>query len=167
MRVSRKTIAKGVATLDEIGLNNHVIVLFSGGFTANQKKRAKEHSTIRTQKVIEALKWLCSNHVRWQKVDYDSIVNNLREKQPKLYDRSYEVESINANLEKEELFTCYYPDGASTPSSGGFEDPKNFKKFVQDMAEKGFDVEFELNVQKEFCKESDHDLLLGDRKSVV
>ena len=160
MRVQPAGIADGVNQLNQLGFNDHVICLYSGGLTKSQKKTAEERSKIRVSKVTEALKWLCANHERWKNVNLHSMIDELKEKEPVVYDRSHEVESENANLERTELFTCYYPDGAATPTNGGFEQPGFFKEYVQEMAQQGFDVEFQLNLEKKFIKGGDSDILI-------
>ena len=63
-------------------------------------------------------------------------------------------------MEEEEVFTCYYPDGSTTPTNGGFEKPEAFKSCVEEMAKKGFDVEFEAKLQKTFVTGGDADILM-------
>ena len=57
---------------------------------------------------------------------FDSIRAELEEKKLVVIDRSEQTESENSNIEQEELFSCYYPDGATTSNSGGFDNPSEF-----------------------------------------
>ena len=162
MRVSRKSIAKAVATLERSGLNDNVLILYSGRLTKWQQKRAKELCSVRTDKIIAAIEWLIANNGKWKDVDKQSLVDKLNKTKPVVVDKSEEVESENSNIEEQEVFTCYYPDGAATPTNGGCEDPNAFKKYVVEMAQKGYDVEFQANLQKEFVKDLDGDLLVDN-----
>ena len=160
MRVEKRSIGNAVVQLEEMGFNDHVLVLFSGGMTSYQKKKAEEKTTIRTQKIFTALEWLCKYNVRWSKVDLNKIRESLSRKRPVVHDRSHEVESENTNIECQEVFTCYYPDGAATPTNGGFEEPQSFKEYVTSMAQKGFDVEFEADLQKSFVTDGDSEVIV-------
>ena len=73
MRVQPQKIAYAVTTLEDVGFNDHVLVLFTGRMTTRQKKRAKERSSIRTAKVIAALEWLCANNYRWKDIDLQAM----------------------------------------------------------------------------------------------
>ena len=161
MRVKERRIAEALAQLDSFGLTKHVLVLASGKMTKQQRKRVQEKATIRTDKLMTALEWLCKNHKKWKDVDLDSLRLQLVDMQPTVVDYSEEVDSENANQEQQELFSCYYPDGATTQSSGGFDEPGAFKKFVEDMQQRNFDIEFKANLEKSFVKESDGDQLIG------
>ena len=160
MRVEKRSIGVAVAKVEGMGFNKHVLVLFSGHMTKLQKKRSKERSTIRTDKIIAAVEWLCKNNRRWSSVNFKALCESLQGRKPVIYDRSSEVENDNANIEDNEVLTCYYPDGATCPSNGGCDNPEHFKKYVQDMAEQGYDVEFQANLKQEFMNDSEGDLLL-------
>ena len=160
MRVAKRGIATGLATLKDLGLNDHVITLFAGPMTENQKKRAKMESTIRPAKLECALNWLCKNNQRWADVDPQQIMEQVKAREPVMYDHSSTVENDNLNIEEKAVFTVYYPDGATTPTHGGCEEAKEFKEFAKALAENGFDKEFELNLQKQFIKGGESDLLL-------
>ena len=160
MRVQKRSIAKSVCQLEAMGFNDSVLVLYTGAMTESQLKKARERTTIRTAKVIAAAEWLCKNHSRWKDVDLNELRKSLSEKTPVVYDRSHEVESENANIEREEQFTCYYPDSATNTINGGFEKPESFKEYVEDMAKRGFDVEFEANLQKSFVTDGDAEVLM-------
>ena len=63
MRVNKSSIGNGIAHLNGFGLNKNVISLYSGYMTAAQKRRAKEKSEIRVEKITVAIKWLIENNV--------------------------------------------------------------------------------------------------------
>jgi hypothetical protein len=111
--------------------------------------------------LITAVEWLCKNHKTWKTVDIDVLRKQLENVEPTVVDISEEVECENANVEEQEVFMCYYPDGAATESSGGFEEKGAFKVFAEKMKERNFNVEFKANLEKKFVKESDSDQLIG------
>jgi hypothetical protein len=45
------------AKLEDMGLENHVVILLNGKMTSTPKKRATR--VIRVENVIEAVEWLC------------------------------------------------------------------------------------------------------------
>ena len=161
MRVRETRIRAAVTQLEAMGLTKHMLVLFNGKMTEGQRRKAREETRIRTEKVIEAVKWLCANNKKWEHVDPAKLLANVNGVQPVVVDNSSTVESGNANVEEEELFTCYYPDGASNPVNGGFDKPGSFKKYVEDMQKKGFEVEFKVNLQKGFVKGNQDDQLVS------
>ena len=163
MRMEKRAIVESVATLDDMGLNDNVLVLYSGRLTPWQKRRAEELCQVRTDKLIEAAKWLCENNDKWRNVDYQEVIKNLEQKTPVVVDRSSEIEATNglgSNVEQEEIFTCFYPDGAMSPSNGGFDSPDGFKEYVTEMAQRGYKVEFQANIQQKYVRGDDPDLLV-------
>ena len=58
------------------------------------------------------------------------------------------------------MFTCYFPEGQMTPESGGLESPEVFKEYVEEMRQKGFDVQFQANLNMEYAKDGDSNILL-------
>jgi hypothetical protein len=162
MRVEKRGIAKAVTKLEDMGFTKNILVLFTGRMTGKQHKRALEKTTIRVEKVIKALEWLCMNNSRWSDVDIDKMRQELVDKSPVVtIDQSVEVEAETSNVEEQELFTCYYPEGATNPTAGGFDQPGAFKTYVEDMQKKGFDVEFKMELQREFVKGDDSDMLIN------
>ena len=71
------------------------------------------------------------------------------------------VNSKNANVEEEVIFQCYYPDSAVTTTAGGFEEEGAFQSFVEEMARKGYDVEFKADLQKKFVDTDNNDQLMN------
>jgi Helitron helicase-like domain at N-terminus len=160
MKVNRTKIADGIAHLNSLGLNKNVVCLYSGNMTRRQKQKAEEQSQIRLTELTKALRWLIQYNERWQNVDYEKMLRDLEDVRPVVLDRSKEVESEDTNIEETELFTVFYPDGATTQTHGGFEDAESFKDFARQLEAAGFDAEFQFNVEKEYFKGTDSDLLL-------
>ena len=160
MRIKEERIAAAVAQMKQTGLTKHILVILSGQMTSTQKMLALTKSKIRTEKVITALEWLCENHKNWKHIHLDTIVQELMLRQVVVIDGSEEVECQNTNVEQEELFTCYYPDGAMNPREGGCSDGATFQQYVEDMAKKGYNLEFEMNLQEKLIKGSDDETLV-------
>ena len=160
MRVEPRRIATAVATLDSMGLNENVLVLLTGKLTKAQKKRAQEKCKIRPWKMKTALLWLVENNHKWKNVNYEAILRDLENRTPVVFDRSSEVASENRNVEEQEIWTCYYPDGSMNPRNGGFSDNKDFKDYVAQMASEGYDVEVQANLNQEFIRDGEADVLV-------
>lgn len=159
MRVDKRSISQASAQLEGMGLKNHIVILLNGPMTKKQRDRAQKE--IRVEKVTNAVKWLCLNHFRWKDIDYDKYCTELQNCVPTVIDHSDEVASTNQNLETEELFSCYYPDGAVNNRQGGFNSSADFKKYIGDMKERGFDIQLQINLQKEFLDGRDGDQLIS------
>jgi hypothetical protein len=160
MKVRHQDVGKAVATMNEMGLNANVICLITGNMTPEQREKAKNRCEVRIDKVTEAVKWLICNNVRWKDVDFEKLTEDILKRMPVVIDRCKEVQSEDSNLEKSELFTCYYPDGAVSQETGGFLKADEFKELVKEMAVSGFDPEFQFTVEREYFKGTDSDLLL-------
>jgi hypothetical protein len=159
MRVEERSIAKAAAQLEGMGLTNHIVVLLNGKMTRAQRARARK--PIRVTKVLLAVQWLCKNHQRWKHIDYSNYQQKLEQFVPKIYDHSTEVESTNQNVEQEELFLCYYPDGAVNHHQGGFNDPNDFKQFIDNMHQAGYDIQLKVDLAKQFVHGNDGDQLIS------
>ena len=161
MRVKERKLAKSVTTLKCMGLNEHVVVLLSGKMTKNQKNRVLSKTKVRTDKLIAAVEWLVQNHTAWRDIDLDVIRDEISRSTPIVVDKATNIESSNARVEKEEVFTCYYPDSAADAVSGGFDTPGAFKDFVTELQEKNYDIELKAELEKSFVRGSDDEILLG------
>jgi dihydroorotase len=106
------------------------------------------------------VKQLCTNHKRWQTIDNSYYQDQLKIFTPSILDHSMEVESRSQNVENEQLFLCYYPDGAVKNCQGGFNDPNDFKEFIDNMQQAGFNINLKIDVAKQFVNGSDGDQLI-------
>ena len=159
MRVTPRQIAKSVTTLECMGLTKHVIVLLSGNMTLAQKQKIKQQTTVRTDKLIKAVEWLIQNHRSWKNVDLDELRDSIGRTNPIRVDKATNVQSGNSSVEEEVIFTCYFPDGKNNAASSGFENPHDFKEFVDKMNESNFDVHFKPEVEREFLNGKEGDQL--------
>ena len=125
-----------------------------------QRHKVCEQSTIQPGKLIAAAEWLSENHSRWKDMDINKVRWSLANQSPVVYDWTHEVESKNANIECQEQFTCYYPDSTTNTVNGGFEKPDLFKGYVEEMAKKGYDIEFEVDLQKSFVMDGYTEVLM-------
>jgi len=161
MRVEERKVARAAIHLEQMGLNKHVVVLLSGKMTAAQRSKALQKQVIRSDKVLAAIEWLCKNHKMWKGVNLDGYRDALDGVMPVVVDKSKEVDSENSNVETHELFSCYFPDGATDEHSGGFENKAAFKEYVDEKVRNNFDVELCLDLEKEYMKKGDGDLLVS------
>ena len=129
--------------------------------TKHQKQRAIEETTIRTDYVIRALDWSHDNHCDWETVDLKAIKDRISGQKATVVDHSEEVDSLDSNVETEEAFSCFYPDEASAPEKGGFDDSMAFKTSFEKMAKQGFQVEFQIDHHKKYFDGNDSDLLVN------
>ena len=114
-RVEEATIAQAILQLEALGLNGHVIVLFTGKMTQEQKEIAREKTEIRVDHVIAAIEWLSVNNILWKHVDLEAIRVVLSEMDPNVVDESETIDgskdSQENNIETTHTFAAYFPDG--------------------------------------------------------
>ena len=161
MHVEPRSLAKAVSTLELMGLDKHVMVLLSGKMTYGQKQKIEQLTTVRTDKMIAAVKWLSENHREWKNVDLEKLKTQIANTKPIRMDKSTTCESGNATVEEDIVFTCYFPDGKANASSGGFDNPLDFKEFVDIMQENNYDVHFKAELEREFVKGKEGDQLIS------
>ena len=167
MRVEEKKIARSAAQVEEltsvakpIGVSECVVVLLNGKMTLSQKERAR--NTIRVEKLMTAVEWLIENNVNWRSTDLETYRNEFKEKSPVIIDKSEIVESENENIEKQDLFKCYFPDGTLDEHQGGLESREAFQKYVQEMAKDGrFNIDLKLDLEKKFAMSDDDVFVSG------
>ena len=153
MRVQERATTRALAQLEAMGVSDYVVVLLNGKMTTSQKKRAENE--IRVDKLIAAVEWLIANNVNWSDADLEKYRKEFESKVPIIVDNSSEETSENENIERKELFTCYFPDGALDENLGGFDSREAFKAHVDKMAKNGnFDVSVKLDLEKDFANDN-------------
>lgn len=159
-RVNVHSIAKAVMNLDVLGLHKNIVTVFYGKLTKEQYKRAKEKSKVSVSKVITAIEWLVQHNEVWRKsnVDLDAIREHLRE--PVIIDNSTLVDEGN-NIEKEESFKVFFPDGALTETNGGHESLQDFQRIAKDIAANGGRFEINCDFAKTYTYIHDGDTLVN------
>ena len=161
MRVKERAIAKSVTALDLMGLNNNVVVLTRGTMTKEQKKKMREKTTIRVEKMITALKWLVVHHQSWGHIKLNEVEKEVRGCNVLVIEHDVEVQSTNVAIESQEIFTCYFPEGTATTTNGGYKSPEEFKEFARELQKNNYEVELSSNLQKDFVKDGNSDILIA------
>ena len=157
-RVEERKAASGLVQVEQMGLNDNIVILLTGEMKREQRQRATaKGSGIRTAKCVAALEWLVANHPKWKNVDLEKLRDDFAGQTPVVADNSKEVESENANVETEEQFVCYVPDGTLDEQFGGFEDPEAFKQCVDQMHQKNFKVTLHMPMAREFLGDTKED----------
>jgi hypothetical protein len=135
--------------------------MFSGKMTERQKLKAQNKCKIRTDKLLAAVDWLCCNHKTWKTIDRDEIRKAVKDWKPIIVDSSVTVNNSSnlehANIEETESFSCYFPDGTLSDGNGGLDDPSEFKKLVEETQRRGFEVEFQYDVEKHLVNDYEED----------
>jgi hypothetical protein len=161
VRTTETRISRAMTQLQCMGLTNHTLVVITGKMTDYQRKRVKEKTTVRTEKLLDAVKWLVKNHRKWKNVDLSAMEKELEDIQPIVQDLSELVNSENSNIETEEVFTCYYPDSSINRTEGGYDGHETFKDFVEKMHQSGADIQFKLNLQTQFMNYDNEDQIVN------
>lgn len=151
MRVKKRSTARALTQLEILGLKKHIIVLAEGNMTPLQHARAKQLARVRVEYLLIALEWICTYHKKWkQEIDLNALREELEGRQPIWIDKSTQSPSVNTNVEEEELFSCFFPDGATTPQTGGFDTREDFRGYVEQLAREGYEVEFKATLKTEY-----------------
>lgn len=121
--------------------------------TTEQRKIAREKNKVRTQKILVALEWLLLNHEEWRRQDISLDQYKQQLRNPTLIDRSREEEdsreSSSTNIESNEVFQVFFPDGTASTLTGGQDNLQQFQELVKAAQQSGFNVELKNDLMKE------------------
>ena len=152
-RIEESDIANAVMQLEVLGLNKHVVVLYTGEFTPEQMRKAREACGIRVDKVLNAVRELVDRHRLWGEVDLERIREELLETGPIIIDESSSIDEStdpgNSNVERMVSFAAYFPDGTMKALSGGQESIGAFKSLVEHSKYHMQDLQFQCKLKKE------------------
>ena len=150
-KVDMDRIGQNVCMFEALGLNKNLVVIFYGKLTASQKERARRKVEVDPAKLYRALLWLCENNCEWlnRKIDVNEIMGRLEP--PVLIDHSHMEEGSRANVEEQESFQVYFPDGSASSSSGGQDSIQKFRELIAATRKAGFSVQCRTQLAKEGC----------------
>ena len=157
MKVEEKQIGRAVSHLVGMGLESTVVILLTGNMTPEQKNAAKK--AVRVDKLLAAVSWLCQYNRDWQDVDMAGFQAEIANLVPTVVDRSTSVESENSNVESQEIFSCYFPDGGMDKYRGGFETHEEFKTFVNEMQKNNYNLNLKMDLARKFVQGKEGDQL--------
>ncbi len=157
MRIATRNVAKSAVEMDVMELQNRVVIIAEGPMTAEQQQLVRKRTVIRPEKIIAAVKKLQQIHVHWKKIDLVKLEQEVRNVQPVFIDVSSEVDSTASNVEKKVKYTCYFPDGTTDSTNGGYDGAQAFKEKLKELNEKGFEFELQCDLEKEFVGGADTD----------
>ena len=158
MSVDKEKVAQASAQFQAMGLNSNIVVLYDGKMSKQQFDKAKARSKIRVEKIGDAVKWLIENNRRWSDMNYDEIMSQYEARYPEYIEQQHIGEQ--QNIEVEEVFTCYYPDGVTSTNNGGFSSAAEFKEHVKKMEDQGYKLIVQSNIEKKYYSGGDHELLV-------
>ena len=154
-RIKTEKISQATGQLWSLGAK--IVILIHGKMTAKQRAKAKENSTIRVEKVVEALRWLSENHVDGEQFNVDKWKEKYDKNEPIVIDKSSEEDGSDnaeeANVEVTEKFCVYYPDGTANEYTGGHASQKDFREIVQKAKENGYDLEWQNKFERELVSD--------------
>ena len=164
-KISKDSIMQCAAHLEGLQLNNNVIVLLYGQMTDAQYLNAKKKSKIRTNYIINAVRWLMLYNHEWLHIQsrFNDIVSALQK--PIVVDRSRTIttdqdETNCCSVQNTETFQVFYPDGTVSTLTGGQERIDDFQEIVREAALNGYDIEYRCNLLKEAVSDyKDNNLL--------
>jgi hypothetical protein len=164
-KVDPNQITQGLSFLKSLGAN--VVVLINGKMTSSQKVKARQYAKIRIDKLYNAVLWLVENNVLWKDVDPSKWKEYFENRNPVLLDDSEEVDGSSDEKESKdevtERFCVFYPDGKIHSVTGGQSTAEEFHAMVTSAKNRGFDVEFLPDLDREFIKDEakTHSLMLS------
>jgi hypothetical protein len=153
-KVAKDSIVRSAAHFEALGLNNNVIVLLYGHMTSSQYHNAKKKNKIRTNYILDAIRWLLINNVEWQNLhlSFHDIIARL--KNPILVDNTVvDDDGIDAgnnySVADTETFQVFFPDGTISTMTGGQAKIDDFQELVKEAAINGYDIEYRCSLFKE------------------
>ena len=153
-KVDENNIAHAVLQLEALGLNGHIVTLFTGQMTPDQKAMAKARTEIRVDVVMDALEWLAENNDMWKHVRLDEIRANLERMKPTVIDESETIDGAEdtqgSNIETTRTFAAYFPDGSMKTVFGGQATIDDFRKMVEKSQTNMADIKFHCDLMREY-----------------
>ena len=154
MDVDETKIAETVAQIQAHGFDQHIVIIYSGNLTKKQKKNAQKHCQVRTDKLIQAVEWLCKYNRFWSNIDLDKTRQMVSNWKPIVVDKSKEVNDSecheHANIEERQSFSVYLPDSSAQQSHGGFDTSDELRILVEEAKQNNFSVELQCNLEKRY-----------------
>ena len=150
-KVQIQSIARTAMHFDVLGLHSNIVVVLYGSMTPEQRRRAREKNKIRVDHFLTALQWLLENHEDWkrQNINLDEVRAKLQN--PTLIDDSrVDGREGDSNIESEETFKVFFPDGSQTSLNGGQASIKEFRQLISEaVSNHNYRLEFEADLAKE------------------
>ena len=150
-KVNEDSIAKGVGQLWSLGAN--IVILMHGKMTKMQRKKARENSSIRVNKLVDSLEWLKRNNIHWKGTDVVEWKRRFEKHKPIVIDKSEQEndseEPDASNVEVTEKFCVYYPDGTYNEYNAGEHSSRDFKDIVHNAKKHGFDLEWKCRLERD------------------
>jgi hypothetical protein len=171
-KISTETLVQTGIELELLQLNNHVVVMLYGSFTAEQKSIVTNRYEIRTEKIIKAIGWLVKNNTQWHPYrkqfqelksrNFENLTSIIHE--PRFYDNSVPAFELETGVQNEtrvqseedlqsqrraelsESFQVYYPDGTVSTLTGGQQNLQDFQRVVKEATEMGYKIECRMSV---------------------
>ena len=150
-KVQMQSIARTAMHFDVLGLHCNVVVVLYGSMTPEQRRRARQKNKVRTHLFMAALQWLLLYHQDWkgQNINLDEVREGLQN--PTMIDASREDnrEGDN-NIETQESFRVYFPDGSQTNLTGGQPNIQQLRRMISEaVTSRGYNLDFEVNLARE------------------
>jgi PIF1-like helicase/Helitron helicase-like domain at N-terminus len=108
--------------------SKNIAVVLCGPFTSNQKEKVLRKVQVNVEWVLDAFAWLKANNKLYENLPFPRI------EAPAIFDKSYNVESDNSDIETKEEIKVVFPDG--TVQTGGCSDGVQFDKAVAEIRSK-------------------------------
>jgi hypothetical protein len=126
--IKERHIARAALQMNAMDLQNHLIIIAEGSMTKKQIEIIQEKRNIHPEAIIAAIHKLKEIHVNWKDVDLIQLEQQIQSIKPHFIDVTSEVESGDANIEEKESYTCYFPNGTTDKSNGGYNEVTEFKE---------------------------------------
>lgn len=160
--IARATVIFDVLGFNDPGLNRNVCVILHGKFTLRQHQKAKIKSTVRPDKILEAVRWLSINNSEWKErnIDLGTVREAVEHLKPVVIERgitieddSSENENQDSNIEETESFQIFFPDGTNNEARGGQTSFEEYKNLAVDAIREGYSVHFVGNMIRQACRD--------------
>ena len=134
-RVDMDEIIKATGQMNALGAKT--VILINGKMTAWQRNKAREHSAMVVQKLVDCLVWMKNNNREFTDEDVMEWTEYYESQKPIIIDTSSVIEESEdvreSNIQRTEEFSVYFPDGSVNDVNGGQGSSDEFKQNRLDM----------------------------------
>lgn len=153
-----ENVARALQQVETFGGGKVVACILQGPFTAAQREHVKRKTTIRSDKVLFALRWLKQHNRVYNDIQIPSAEQLP---QPVILDDSNLVEAQNTDIEARFEYTVVFPDTDTiNPTNGGCMSQTEFRANVIDAIDRSNTVTVASRPTQNRLKDYEGDALL-------
>ena len=147
-KTNKDSIIMPIANLAAASAN--VVIVIYGELTRKQYVMAQQKNKLRINMLHNALRWLIENNTEWKDLscnDIDELLQSIQN--PKIVTECNIVDDNDVQIELDESFNAYYPDGCFDNNTGGQESIEVLQELVREASINHHDIACRFRLLKE------------------